>query len=108
VRLRQAKTPIAPTFRLLIAWRRHDGESKNTAFAQWTIGYVAVAYGIRHAVTLTSEAYEWPSIVARVSKTLLAVGLPLAITVAWYHGKRASRRVSGESGRSLRRINPND
>jgi TolB-like protein len=71
-------------------WRR----IKEHRIAQWTVGYVAVAYGIQHAVTLTSEAYEWPNILARVSMTLLALGLPLAITLAWYHGERTARRVS--------------
>lgn len=51
--------------------------------------------GIQHAVTLTSEAYEWPNMVARLSMTLLVIGLPVAMTLAWYHGEKASRRVSG-------------
>ena len=68
---------------------------KDHRIAQWTVGYIAVAYGIQHAVTLTSEAYEWPNIVARLSMTLLAFGLPVAMTLAWYHGDRANKRVSG-------------
>jgi TolB-like protein/Tfp pilus assembly protein PilF len=80
-----------PPDRFTALWRR----LKDHRIAQWTVGYVAVAYGIQHAVTLTSEAYEWPNIVARLSMTLLALGLPLAVTVAWYHGERVSRRVSG-------------
>src|SRR5215467_11293592 len=71
-------------------WRR----VKEHRIAQWTVGYVAVAYGIQHAVILTSESYEWPNIVARVSMTLLALGLPLAITLAWYHGDSTTRHVS--------------
>ena len=73
------------------AWRR----LKEHRIAQWSVGYVAVAYGIQHAITLTSEAYEWPNAVARLSMTLLALGLPVAMTLAWYHGERASRRISG-------------
>ncbi len=42
--------------RLALLWRR----VKEHRIAQWTIGYVAVAYGIQHAVTLTSEALDWP------------------------------------------------
>jgi adenylate cyclase len=79
-----------PPDRLTSLWRR----MKEHRIAQWTVGYVAVAYGIQHAVTLTSEAYEWPNIVARISMTLLALALPIAMTLAWYHGERASRRVS--------------
>lgn len=79
-----------PPDRLTALWRR----LKDHRIAQWTVGYVAVAYGIQHAVTLTSEAFDWPHVVTRLSMLLLALGLPLAMTFAWYHGERASRRVS--------------
>jgi TolB-like protein len=75
---------------LSTAWRR----VKEHRIAQWTVGYVAVAYGIQHAITLTSEAFEWPNTVIRVSMLLLGLGLPVAMTLAWYHGERASRRIS--------------
>ena len=42
--------------RFALLWRR----IKDHSIAQWTVGYVAVAYRIQHAVTLTSEAFEWP------------------------------------------------
>jgi TolB-like protein len=61
---------------------------------QWTVGYVAVAYAIQHAVVLTSESFEWPNAVARSTMLLLVLGLPFAITFAWYHGARASRQIS--------------
>ena len=79
-----------PPDRLTVLWRR----LKDHRIAQWAVGYVALAYGVQHAVTLTSEAYEWPIIVARLSMTILALGVPIAMTLAWYHGERASRRVS--------------
>src|ERR1044071_4646127 len=72
-------------------WRR----VKEHRIAQWTVGYVALAYGVQHAVILTSESFEWPNIVARVTMLLLAAGLPFAITIAWYHGGKASLRISG-------------
>ena len=77
--------------RLTMLWRR----GKDHRIAQWTIGYVAIAYGIQHAVTLTAEAFEWPNAVIRISMLLLALGLPLAMTLAWYHGDRTARRISG-------------
>ena len=61
---------------------------------QWSVGYIAVAYGIQHAITLTSEAFKWPDTVIRISMLLLALGLPIAMALAWYHGERASRRIS--------------
>src|ERR1051326_6236872 len=68
---------------------------KEHRVVQWTVGYVAVAYAIQHAVVLTGEAFEWPQAVQRISMLLLALGVPLAMTFAWYHGDSANRRVSG-------------
>ena len=81
----------AGTDRMAQLWRR----LKEHRLAQWTVGYVAVAYGIQHAVILTSESFDWPGIVARISMLLLALGLPVAMTFAWYHGDTVNRRISG-------------
>jgi len=62
---------------------------------QWSVAYVALAYGVQHGVVLTAEAFEWPHAVQQASMLLLAVGLPVVVTFAWYHGERASRRISG-------------
>ena len=71
-------------------WRRL-GEHR---VAQWTAAYVGLAYAIQHAVVLTGEAFEWPQFVQRVTMLLLILGMPLVVTVAWYHGERASRSFS--------------
>lgn len=71
-------------------WRR----VKEHRVVQWGLGYTAVAYGIQHAVTLTLEALEWPHEIERASMILLILGLPLAMTFAWYHGEQASRNFS--------------
>ena len=85
-----SRTGSSPEDFLSAAWRR----IKEHRIAQWTVGYVAVAYGIQHAITLTADAFAWPHAVTRLSMLLLALGLPLAMTLAWYHGEHASRRVS--------------
>src|SRR5262249_9629365 len=72
-------------------WRRINDHK----MVQWTIAYVGLAYGIQHGVKLTSEAFDWPRAVERASMLLLALGLPMVMTLAWYHGERASRRISG-------------
>src|SRR6266566_1791767 len=77
--------------RLSLLWRRIN----DYKIAQWSVAYVALAYGVQHAVILTSESFEWPNAVARISMLLLALGLPVVVTLAWYHGERASRRISG-------------
>jgi TolB-like protein len=61
---------------------------------QWSVAYVALAYAIQHAIILTSESFEWPNAVARISMLLFVLGLPLVLTFAWYHGARASRNFS--------------
>src|SRR5438105_5726908 len=77
--------------RLAGVWRRIN-EYK---VVQWSVGYIALAYGIQHGIILTSESLDWPRLVSRVSILLLALGLPVVITLAWYHGDRGSQRVSG-------------
>src|ERR1700687_3262425 len=77
--------------RLSELWRRINDHK----VAHWSVAYVALAYGAQHAITLTSEAFEWPHAVERISMLLLVLGLPLVMTLAWYHGARASRRISG-------------
>src|SRR5438874_1109507 len=77
--------------RLSLLWRRINDHK----MVQWSVAYIALAYGIQHGVELTSDAFEWPRGVARVSMLLLALGLPVVMTLAWYHGARASRRISG-------------
>jgi TolB-like protein/tetratricopeptide (TPR) repeat protein len=76
--------------RVSALWRRLN-EHK---IVQWTIAYVALAYGIQHALTLTGEAFDWPRAVLRLSMLLFVLGLPLLVTFAWYHGARASRNFS--------------
>src|SRR6266566_6657351 len=77
--------------RLALLWRRINDHK----MVQWSVAYIALAYGIQHGVELTSDAFEWPHAVMRVSMLLLLLGLPLVITLAWYHGMRASHRISG-------------
>src|SRR4029079_13721282 len=85
-----ANAPPPSVDRFSALWRRVN-EHK---LVQWTVAYVALAYGIQHGVTLTAEAFDWPHAVERVSMLLLGLGLPVVITLAWYHGHRANRHVS--------------
>src|SRR5215471_15448118 len=87
---RQENPKAPPVDRFAQLWQRIN-EHK---LVQWTVAYIAVAYAIQHAVILTSESFEWPNAVARSTMLLLILGLPFAITFAWYHGARASRQIS--------------
>src|SRR5258706_7399335 len=77
--------------RLSALWQRVNGHK----IVQWSVAYVALAYGLQHGVVLTSQSIEWPHAVARISMLLLVLGLPVVMTLAWYHGERASRHISG-------------
>src|SRR5437879_4386533 len=76
--------------RLSQLWRRINDHK----MVQWSVAYVALAYGIQHGVELTSDAFDWPHAVVRVSMLLLVLGLPVVMTLAWYHGARASRQFT--------------
>jgi serine/threonine-protein kinase len=68
---------------------------KEHKIAQWTLAYGAFAYALLHGATLLSDALEWPHVIVRVLALVLLVGLPIAPILAWYHGVRALKRVSG-------------
>ncbi len=76
--------------RISLLWQRVNDQK----IVQWSVAYVALAYGIQHGVELTTEAFDWPHVVLRISMLLLVLGLPLVMTCAWYHGDRASRQIS--------------
>jgi adenylate cyclase len=59
-----------------------------------TLAYAAAAYTLLHGVEMVSNALDWPHMVGRIVTLLLFLGLPIAVTLAWYHGHRAQPRVS--------------
>ncbi len=62
---------------------------------QWTLAYAAAAYTLLHGVEMLSEAQDWPHAIVRIFSLLLMIGVPVVMTLAWYHGARAQRHVSG-------------
>src|SRR6266700_1881043 len=84
--------PKPPSVYLLsLLWRRINDHK----MVQWSVAYVALAYGIQHGIVLTREAFDWPHGIEQISMLLLALGLPVVMVCAWYHGEKASRRISG-------------
>jgi serine/threonine-protein kinase len=61
---------------------------------QWAIAYLGAALAIAQAHELVANAFDWPNVVSRIVVLTLIVGFPVALTVAWYHGHRALRRIS--------------
>jgi TolB-like protein/tetratricopeptide (TPR) repeat protein len=69
-------------------------EIKDHKVLQWAIAYLGAALAIAQAHELVSSAFGWPRVVDRVVIVALILGLPVALTIAWYHGHRAMRRIS--------------
>ena len=62
---------------------------------QWTVAYVAVAYTLLHGAEMLGGSLGWPHGWLRVFTLLLVLGIPVVVTLAWYHGARGQQRVSG-------------
>jgi TolB-like protein/tetratricopeptide (TPR) repeat protein len=63
--------------------------------AQWTLAYAAAAYTLLHAVEMISGALGWPHLIVRLTTLVLLLGVPVVITLAWFHGYRGRQRISG-------------
>jgi TolB-like protein len=68
---------------------------KRHKVVEWTLAYVAFSYATLHGVEMLQGAFSWPEIVPRLSVLILILGLPVTVTLAWYHGHRAQHRISG-------------
>jgi TolB-like protein/Flp pilus assembly protein TadD len=85
--------PAAPVTRSetrLGIWER----IKDHKVPQWGITYLGAALALAQAQELIANAFAWPPVATRAVVTALIVGFPIALTIAWYHGHRALRRVS--------------
>jgi len=85
-----APPPPAPAAPKRDLW----AEIKEHKVLQWAAAYLGAALAIAQALEIVGDAFEWPNVVDRVVVMALVVGFPIAVTVAWYHGHRALRRVS--------------
>jgi TolB-like protein/tetratricopeptide (TPR) repeat protein len=81
--------PVAQPLRGI--WER----IKQHKVVQWTLAYLALAYTLLHGAGMLRESLGWPHAALRLFTLLLILGIPVVITVAWYHGAFARRRVSG-------------
>jgi len=68
---------------------------KQNKIAEWTLACVAFAFAFLHGATLLSDALEWPHLIVRSVTLLLIAGAPIVPALAWYHGVRGLKRVSG-------------
>jgi len=84
-----SSAPEAPALRSI--WAR----LKKHKVMQWTLAYAAAAYTLLHGVEMVSHYFEWPLLVGRLVTVTLALGVPIATILAWYHGHKAKHRISG-------------
>jgi TolB-like protein len=75
---------------LLGIWER----IKEHKILQWGLGYFGAAIAIAHGQELMAEAFDWPHLVGRILMSVLVLGLPVVVTLAWYHGHKGLKRVS--------------
>ena len=62
---------------------------------QWTLAYLAVAYTLLHGAEMLAGTLNWSHGLLRIFTLILILGVPVIITLAWYHGARGQQRVSG-------------
>lgn len=70
-------------------------ELRRRKIAQWALAYLAGAWLVLEVTSLVGGHFGWAGVVHRVLIILAAVGLPLAMVLAWYHGEKGRQRVSG-------------
>ena len=61
---------------------------------QWGLAYAAGAWGLLQGLQFLTDAFDWSGSVLRLVTVLFALGLPIALVLACYHGDRDQQRVS--------------
>jgi len=70
------------------AWDR----LRNRKVVQWGLGYVAAGWGLLQATEFAVGTFHWPEVITRVATVATVWGLPIALTVAWFHGEQGNQR----------------
>jgi TolB-like protein len=66
---------------------------KEHKILQWGLGYLGAGIAIAHGQELVAEAFDWPHLVGRILMSVLVLGFPLVLTLAWYHGHKGLKKV---------------
>ncbi len=61
---------------------------------QWTVAYVAGAWVTVQVMDVIAEPWGLTAGLVRSAQAILALGLPLVLVLAWYHGEQGRQRVS--------------
>jgi adenylate cyclase len=88
--------PQASTPHPAAPWTRDVWDRiKHHKVVQWTLAYLALAYTLLHGAEMLGNSLGWSHGPVRLFTLLLILGVPVVVIVAWYHGARGQRRVSG-------------
>jgi TolB-like protein len=66
---------------------------KEHKILQWALGYLGAAIAIAHGQELMADAFDWPHVLSRILMSVLVLGFPLVLTIAWYHGHKGLKRI---------------
>lgn len=72
------------------AWER----LRRRKVVQWGIAYAAGAWGLLQGISYVTATFHFPETYQQGASVLLLLGLPIALTVAWYHGDRGEQRIT--------------
>jgi TolB-like protein len=61
---------------------------------QWGIAYAAGSWVLLQVVGFLADAFHWPDVAKQVGAIALLAGLPIVLTLAWYHGDKGEQRVT--------------
>ena len=56
--------------------------------------YAASGWALLQVFGFAADAFHWPDGAKQFAMLVLAVGLPVAVTLAWFHGDRGEQRVT--------------
>jgi len=59
---------------------------------QWGLAYAAGAWALLQVLQFLADTYDWPALLLRLVTLAFAIGLPIALTLAWYHGDRGHQK----------------
>lgn len=62
---------------------------------EWALAYVAAAWAILQIIDVLADPWGVPPWMIKSVQVLVAMGLFLALVLAWYHGEKGRQRVSG-------------
>jgi TolB-like protein/cytochrome c-type biogenesis protein CcmH/NrfG len=77
--------------------RNDDGawaKLRRRKVVQWGVAYAAGAWALLQVIGFAADAFHWPDVTKQLSMLALAIGIPVVMTLAWYHGDRGEQSVT--------------